>query len=138
MKRIIAFGAFDPLHDGHRDFFRQARALGDHLIVIVARDSSIQKRKGRIPFQSETARLTAVQQEPLVSEARLGNEGTSPFEILSQLEFEVVALGYDQQPPEEVIRRELDARGKQSVTVVRLQPFAPEQFKSTLLRGEAT
>jgi glycerol-3-phosphate cytidylyltransferase-like family protein len=83
-------------------------------------------------------RLTAIEQEPLVSEARLGNEGTSPFEILSQLEFEVVALGYDQKPPEEVIRRELDARGKQSVAVVRLKPFAPEQFKSTLLRGTST
>lgn len=32
-KKALAFGTFDGLHEGHEDFFRQAKKFGDNLIV---------------------------------------------------------------------------------------------------------
>lgn len=135
MKRVLVFGAFDPLHEGHRDFFRQARALGDHLTVVVARDSSIRANKGYEPHQREELRLRAVA-EAGVGEALLGNNTAHKYELLQELEFEVIALGYDQPPSEEEVRRQLALLGKQRVRVVRLQPFHPEKYKSTFIRGQ--
>ena len=134
MIRILAFGAFDPLHAGHRDFFRQAKALGDHLTVVVARDSSIRANKGYEPHQSEEARLTAVAGAG-VDTAMLGNKTAHKYELLRELAFDTIALGYDQSPLEEEVRRQLALLGKQHVTVVRLLPFHPEQYKSTFIRN---
>ena len=46
MRRVMVFGSFDPLHDGHRSLFRQARKHGDELVVVVARDVNIARLKG--------------------------------------------------------------------------------------------
>ena len=45
MKKVMVFGTFDGLHEGHLDFFRQAREYGDYLIVAVARDVNVKKIK---------------------------------------------------------------------------------------------
>lgn len=135
MKRVLVFGTFDPLHEGHRDFFQQAKALGDHLTVVVARDSSIRANKGYEPHQSEEARLTAVA-EAGVDEVILGNKTAHKYELLKELEFDVLALGYDQHPSEEEVRRQLALLGKQAVLVVRLQPFQPEKYKSSFIHGQ--
>ena len=134
MTRVLVFGAFDPLHEGHRDFFRQAKALGDYLKVVVARDSSIRANKGYEPHHGEEARLKAVA-EAGVDEVMLGQKTAHKYEMLQELEFDVIALGYDQEPLKEEVRRQLALLGKQAVQVVRLQPFHPEKYKSTFIRG---
>ena len=42
-KKVMAFGSFDLLHPGHLDYIERAARLGDHLIVVIARDSSIRE-----------------------------------------------------------------------------------------------
>lgn len=49
MRRIFVSGCFDILHAGHTMFFKQARALGDHLTVSVASDEVLRLYKGRLP-----------------------------------------------------------------------------------------
>ena len=56
MKKVMVFGTFDIFHDGHRDYFKQAREFGDYLIVVVARDENVLKIKGNIPRNNEKAR----------------------------------------------------------------------------------
>lgn len=136
MIRVVVFGAFDPLHDGHRNFFGQARALGDHLTIVLARDTTIRERKGRAPYQHEHERLIAVAAVPGVDDVRLGNESNDLFEIFSSLEVDVVALGYDQKPSERVITAELVRRGYGHIDVVRLQAYRPEIYKSSLVRAQ--
>jgi len=48
-KKVLVFGTFDGLHEGHKNFFKQAREFGDFLVVVVGRDSTIVKTKGRPP-----------------------------------------------------------------------------------------
>lgn len=135
MKKVLMFGSFDPLHPGHRQAFAQARAQGEYLIVVVARDSTIQKQKGRPPHQEEEARRQAVAAVETVSEVQLGEAEPEKYTLLRQLDFQVLALGYDQAPAEAQVRRQLRVAGKTGVEVVRLAPYKPEQFKSKYFRG---
>ncbi len=128
MTRVIAFGAFDPLHEGHKDFLRQAKALGDHLTVVVAHDSAIRAHKQREPQQTEAERLAAVKTVPGVDEAMLGRKTADRYHLLGEVEFDVVALGYSQKPSDEEVRAHLNGKGKHHVKIVRLQPYQPDQY----------
>ena len=65
-RKIIVFGIFDGVHDGHRDFFRQAKKYGDEFIVIVGRDKIAQRLKNKTPKYSEQERVNLVAKEELV------------------------------------------------------------------------
>lgn len=139
--KVLVFGSFDPLHEGHRALFRQARAAGEpgaFLVVVVASDSYIRVVKGHTPLQGQGRRLAAVAAEPLVDEARLGDSWpvSDPYRLLSELKFDVLAVGYDQRPDDAVIAAELDRRGKGHVRVVRLRAYRPERYASSRLRRE--
>ncbi|CAN0294772.1 unnamed protein product, partial [Ectocarpus sp. 4 AP-2014] len=58
--RIWMDGAFDMMHYGHMNAFRQGKALGTHLVVGVNSDESIAKCKGP-PVMNDQERLTAVE-----------------------------------------------------------------------------
>jgi len=58
--RIFIDGVFDLTHFGHMNAFRQARALGDYLIVGVNSDESVAKSKGLKPVLTDFERQTAV------------------------------------------------------------------------------
>ncbi|VVB74822.1 FAD synthase [uncultured archaeon] len=49
MKKVFVSGCYDIVHGGHVEFFKQARALGDYLIVSFASDEVLKKYKGRNP-----------------------------------------------------------------------------------------
>ena len=95
-KRVVVFGIFDGVHDGHRDFFRQAREYGDELIVIVGRDKISELLKKKIPKYSETERVDLAAKEELVDSAVLGDEKLSTYSVLSSVNPEVICFGYDQ------------------------------------------
>ena len=138
-KKVLVFGTFDSLHEGHRHFFRQAKELGGYLLVVVARDSSIKVNKGRNSFEKEGVRLRKVMAVNCVDEVQLGNEWPTddPYQLLGELEFDVLALGYDQKPDEATVRQELDQRGRERVKMVRLKPYNPDKYKSSYIRPPA-
>lgn len=129
MKKVLVTGAFDGLHQGHVDFFKQAKALGDHLIVIVARDETIKRVKKRTSYNTEDSRLATVGQVSHVDTAILGHH-TDPYQRIVEYLPDIIALGYDQQIFTENLKNELKKRGI-LVEIVRLQPYEPEQFKSS-------
>lgn len=49
MKIVLVTGGFDPLHGGHIEYFKSAKALGDLLIVGINSDDWLTRKKGR-PF----------------------------------------------------------------------------------------
>src|SRR6202035_2286777 len=76
-KEIVAVmtgGAFDILHPGHIETLEQARALGDALIVSVARDSTYERNKNRKPHHQELQRRKLVAAVRAVDASVLGSE----------------------------------------------------------------
>ena len=132
IRRVIVFGIFDGVHDGHRDFFRQATEVGEHLIVVVGKDGMAFRLKGRTPRHSESERLDRVAHEHWVSFAVLGDEELSSYQILEELNPDAICLGYDQQELGEDLRRWMKRRGKQ-IPTHHLKPYAPDRLHSSLL-----
>jgi cytidyltransferase-like protein len=58
-KLVIVSGYFNPIHKGHLEYFQNARALGDELLVIVNSDFQ-RELKGTKAFQDENERLFIV------------------------------------------------------------------------------
>jgi len=136
MKKVLAFGSFDPLHKGHESFLKQAKALGDYLTVVVAHDSALREHKRRDSWQSAQERLAAVAEVPWADKVIIGNKRAHKYELLKELDFDVIALGYDQNPSDEKVREELDRQGKYQVEIVRLKPYNPEVYKSSKIRNQ--
>jgi len=108
LTRILATGTFDLLHPGHIYFLTQARALGDELFVIVARDSNVTHKPK--PIVPEEQRLEMVSALGIVDKALLGSE-KDMFEPLKYIRPDIIALGYDQRFDAELLEEELAKRG---------------------------
>ena len=136
MTRIMVFGTFDMLHEGHLDLFRQARALAPdpYLIVSIARDHAVERIKDSAPRHTEEERRTLVAASDLVDEAVIGDsDGYMPHIIAANPK--IIALGYDQTG--EYVRdleHDLAAAGL-AAKVVRLKAHQPETYKTSKLRS---
>jgi FAD synthetase len=131
---VMAGGSFDIIHPGHLETLEQARALGDSLIVSVARDATYRRNKKREPQHNEALRQKLVSSLHIVDMAVLGSEHDI-LETAVMLEPDIVALGYDQTHSETLIQDDLLKRGLK-VKVVRLRSSIPEVKTSSLLKKE--
>jgi len=128
---VMTGGAFDILHPGHIETLEQARALGDALIVSVARDSTFEKNKKRKPQHNELLRRKLVSAVRSVDAGVLGSE-TDIFETVLLLRPDIIALGYDQSHNESKILAEVQKRGL-DVKVVRLKSSVPDIKSSSII-----
>lgn len=117
MVRVMASGVFDLIHLGHVHYLEEAKRLGDELVVVVARDSTVRREKHE-PITPEEFRRHLVESLKPVDRAVLGGEGDI-YKIVEELKPDIIALGYDQYHDAERIERELKERGL-DVKVVRL------------------
>lgn len=58
-KIIITSGYFNPIHIGHINLIKEAKQLGDILVVVVNNDEQV-KIKGSVPFMPEQERIEIV------------------------------------------------------------------------------
>lgn len=107
--RVVVAGTFDIIHPGHVGLLREAWRLG-RVHVIIARDDSVRKIKGREPFVPEEQRLQVVSAIRYVYDARLGSK-TDFLEPLREIKPDIVLLGPDQWADEEWLARRLEAEG---------------------------
>ena len=94
--RLVATGGcFDLLHPGHLSLLRQARALGDALVVCVNSDESVRRRKGPsrpiVPAADRIALLEAL--EPV--DAVIMFDEDTPAALLGTLRPDVWVKGGD-------------------------------------------
>lgn len=111
MTTVLAFGTFDRLHPGHRVFLDRAAALGDRLVVAVARDAHVRELKHKEPRQREEERRAAVAAVNGVAEAVLSDEQLGSYAVLDTVRPDVIALGYDQFGLEADLKRHFAERG---------------------------
>lgn len=108
-KRVMATGVFDIMHPGHLHFLRHAKDLGDELVVVVARDSTVENLK-RHPIVSERTRREMIEALEVVDGAYLGYENDR-YRIVEELRPDIIALGYDQKDQENDLRSFLRSKG---------------------------
>ncbi len=121
---VMTGGGFDIIHPGHVETLERARALGDVLVVSVARNATFERNKKRKPIHDETMRRRIVASMRAVDAAVLGSE-TDIFETVQLIRPDIIALGYDQAHSEKGIKTEVSRRGL-NLKVVRLQSTVPE------------
>ena len=108
MTRVIATGTFDLLHPGHILYLEKSKALGDELVVIVARDLNV-KHKPK-PIVPEQQRLQMVSTLKAVDRAILGSE-TDIFETIESLRPDIITLGYNQHFDPNLLKAEISKLG---------------------------
>ena len=132
-KVVLASGVFDLIHLGHVRFLEEAKSAGGEnakLIVIIARDSNVEKMKGRKPIMSEDQRRALVESLKVVDEAVLGFEKFDIGEVIEKIKPDVIALGYDQAGMEGDVKKYV-AEHKLSVEVVRIGKFGENALDSS-------
>ena len=138
-KMVLVFGTFDGLHKGHLNLLMQARKLGCYLVAVVARDITVKKVKGNLPKFSEQERLKELQKVEIVNEVRLGNRGNDPYKIIEEIKPDIICLGYDQIAFINNLEKEIEKflpAGRQvklKIEIVRLKPYMPKKYKSSIL-----
>jgi FAD synthetase len=133
-RKVLVAGTFDFLHPGHLNLFAQARRHGDGLVVVVAKDATVEKFKGKRPYFSETERLGLVGSMKSVDRAILGKSGDL-YRVVAGERPDVIVLGYDQWPDEKKLRARLDGLGLKKTEIRRASEKNPAKFKSSKIRA---
>lgn len=114
---VFTNGCFDLLHVGHVRYLRQAKALGDVLIVAVNSDRSVRRLKGQDrPIQNEQDRLEILASLESVDYITLFDEDT-PLAVIERLQPDVLVKGGDWPPDRIVGRQVVEKRGGKVVTI---------------------
>jgi FAD synthetase len=130
---VLASGVFDLVHYGHIRFIEEAKKLGgenSRLVVIVARDKTVERLKGRRPIIPEDQRRAVVESLKPVDEAILGYEDLSFEETIAKIKPDIIAVGYDQRSIENAVRAFIKARGL-TIEVVRVGKFGRVDLDSS-------
>jgi D-beta-D-heptose 7-phosphate kinase/D-beta-D-heptose 1-phosphate adenosyltransferase len=94
-KMVFTNGCFDVLHQGHRKLLKEARELGDCLVVGLNSDDSIKRLKGENrPINSINQRSEALEALPFVDAVIVFEEDT-PYELLEELKPQILVKGGD-------------------------------------------
>lgn len=132
---VMVFGTFDYLHAGHENLFIQARNYGNYVIAILARDKTVKTIKGAAPDHNEKERLQNLIATGWANEAVLGNE-KDKTKVIRQYKPTVIALGYDQFAFTYNLEKLLIDL-KMNTKIVRLKPYRPDMYKSSILKNQA-
>jgi FAD synthetase len=132
-KVVLASGVFDLLHLGHVKFLEEAKRAGGEnaeLIVIIARDITVEQTKGRKPIMPEDQRRALVESLKVVDIALLGFEDLDIAEVVDKIKPDIIALGYDQ----EKMAQDTEAYLKKHslpVKIVRIGKFGEDALDSS-------
>jgi FAD synthetase len=132
-KLVLASGVFDLIHPGHVAFLRKAKEAGGlnaELLVVVARDSTVRKFKGKNPILPEEQRKALVESLKPVDRAVLGSEDFDIAGILEAYKPDIVAVGYDQDKIEVKVRKVVKEK-KLPIKIVKIEKFGPDEFNSS-------
>jgi cytidyltransferase-like protein len=133
LKVVFAGGVFDIIHPGHIHTLKSAKALGDVLVVSIARNVTAMKTKGNPPMHDEKLRQELVSSLKFVDLALLGSE-EDIFKTVEMVKPNIIALGYDQVHQEKHITEECKKRGL-NLQVVRLQSPIPDLKSSSIKKN---
>lgn len=130
---VLAAGVFDLLHLGHVRFLEEAKRAGGEdaeLIVIVARDRTVEKRRKEKPVMSENQRRALVEALEVVDEALLGYEEFNIDKVIEKTMPDVIAVGHDQEGIGAIVTKAVAEKGLKT-KVVRIGKFGEDELNSS-------
>ncbi len=131
-KKVMTFGTFDLFHPGHLHYLSEAKKLGDYLITVVARDSTVTHLKWKKPRESEDIRSKKVRDSGLVDEVILGSE-TNHYAVIWEKKPEVLCFWYDQRSFNNADLQLYLQKNNLNPEIITLTAFEPEKWKSSKL-----
>jgi len=132
-KIVLASGTFDLLHLGHVRYLEEAKKTGGsnaRLVVIVARDATVEKRRGAKPIMSENQRRALVGSLKVVDEAILGYEDFDIAKVIEKIHPDIIALGYDRGDIWQTVRRYVNEKNL-NVEIVKIGKFSEDELDSS-------
>jgi D-beta-D-heptose 7-phosphate kinase/D-beta-D-heptose 1-phosphate adenosyltransferase len=101
-KVVIISGGFDPIHIGHIRLIKEAKKLGDKLIVILNNDNWLKKKKGYI-FMGQEERKEILESiegvdEVVITSHRSGTKDLSVSKDILKIKPDIFANGGDKTP----------------------------------------
>ena len=99
IKVVAVSGGFDPLHRGHIRLFKEARKLGDKLVVILNNDNWLKKKKGYV-FMNTKERKEVLESIKYVDQVMFTYHSKNPKDMsvsqeLKKLRPDIFANGGD-------------------------------------------
>ena len=107
LKRVMVFGVFDGLHEGHGYFLSEAAKHGDELIAVVARDEMVRALKNKTPRHTEGERRQAVARAVAVTRAVLGDREQGVYDVIKKDKPDIICIGYDQHALAEDLEKQM-------------------------------
>lgn len=128
MKKVITYGTYDLLHEGHLNLLRRAKELGDYLIVGVTSDSFDRGRGKLNVFNNVLERVEAVKKTGLADEVIIEDYFGQKIDDIHKYDVDIFAIGSDWEGKFDYL--------KEYCNVVYLP--RTEGISSTQLRAEKT
>ena len=128
-KKVFVAGTFEIVHPGHLRLLEYASKLGD-VYVVIARDSNVEKIKGRRPLISENERLKVIKAIRYVKEAFLGDQKDF-LKSVRKIRPDIILLGPDQKFDEEKLAETVYRRFGFRPIVIRFpkkEPFNDKMY----------
>lgn len=132
MRKVMVFGVFDGVHDGHKFFLKEARDSGDYLIAVISRDSIVHLLKGHAPKFSIAERIEKLKKIDWIDEVVMGDAELGVYSQVFKHKPDVIALGYDQTAMKENLEANY-AKFDWKPKIAVLNPHEPDKYKSSLL-----
>jgi FAD synthetase len=135
-KTVLATGAFDLLHYGHLRFLEASKKAGgkdSRLIVLIARDSTAERLKGKKPIMSENERRTLVASLKPVDQAVLGYRKFSVRKVIKKIRPDIIAVGYDQEEVRKAVEKVIEENGLKA-RIVRIGRFGSPGLSSSKIK----
>lgn len=95
VKKVITYGTYDLLHEGHINLLRRAKALGDYLIVGVTNDS-FDRERGKLNVRNNVLeRVEAVKATGFVDQVIIENYMGQKIDDILKYDVDIFAIGSD-------------------------------------------
>lgn len=95
MKKVITYGTYDLLHQGHINLLRRAKSLGDYLIVGVTADS-FDRDRGKLNVRNNVLeRVEAVKATGLADEVIIEEYVGQKIDDIQKYNIDIFAIGGD-------------------------------------------
>ena len=95
MKKVITYGTYDLLHEGHLNLLKRAKALGDYLIVGVTTDN-FDIDRGKLNVRNNVLeRVESVRQTGLADQIIIEEYIGQKIDDIQKYDIDIFAIGSD-------------------------------------------